>query len=644
MLENIKRAGHTGSAETADRYIHGSNTIATKRQITRNFYQLTSRRVGPKPIETTQQQLRSPDVLKIIFSTPSLRRALKRIATKDKDDLITHPLKALVLTEYEVQITEQLVRSVPAGTWSPTGAYISLTSKRSGAYRELVFPTLIDGVVGRCIIDAIEPLINADDDGKTFSGRSHFSNVREPGNYDDWFQVWQDFTAAIDKAAHADGYTYVFDTDINDFFPSVDKTRAKALLAARTGAHPSLLELLFYCLEAWLPRFAYAPMTGLPVEPNDVSRVVAHAYLKSVDAIFKEREDCIYLRYVDDTVIFCKTNASAHAVRRLHHLELRQLGLNPNAAKSQIMTVSDFQHGRHRDVNIRLQKSKKDRDIAGFDCAAKEWFSRDHQTTTSWDKIAKMIYSLARQLQTPTLRDNVVKHATDFPGVAPTALRYLASFDLTEKELRSLLTIAADHVDMETSVHLARTILDARVDPQWSPIILKTAIAALHRFDERHGAGYLKAQWLLIVHKYGAKKDRDELEDLGITFIDDAQWRLHYLYVSIATKKLRIAQAGTASSLANSDIQLALRLCGAAVAGKLSQHALILKRLVVRVNGKRGIQGRHLPFLRLLLDSPHYRTEHAHWLKIVLGATGEQRIADRVVTDLLRRNYKRLTA
>src|SRR5258708_24833239 len=226
------------------------------------------------------EQLANPEVLQTIFSPTGLRRALRRIATRDKDDLISHPLKSLVLTEYEEQITDQLVRSVPSGTWSPSGAYVSLTSKRSGAYRELVFPTLIDGIVGRCLIDAIEPLINADDDGRTFSGRSHFSNVREPGDYDDWFQVWQDFTAAIDRAAKTDGYTYVFDTDINDFFPSVDRAKAKALIAARTGAHPSLLELLFYCLEAWLPRLAYAPMTGLPVEANDVSSVMPHGYLK----------------------------------------------------------------------------------------------------------------------------------------------------------------------------------------------------------------------------------------------------------------------------------------------------------------------------------------------------------------------------
>jgi reverse transcriptase-like protein len=514
------------------------------------------------------EQLRSPEVLKTIFSPNGLRRALKRIAKKDKEDLISHPLKSLVLTEYEGQITDQLVRSVPSGAWSPSGAYVSLTSKRSGAYRELVFPTLIDGIVGRCLIDAIEPLINADDDGKTFSGRSHFSNIREPGDYDDWFRVWQDFTAAIERAAKTEGYAYVFDTDINDFFPSVDRTKAKALIAARTGAHPSLLELLFYCLEAWLPRFSYSPMTGLPVEANDVSRVVAHAYLKSVDAVSKRRTDCIYLRYVDDTVVFCKTFVSAKALRRLHHLELRQLGLNPNAAKSQVMTVEDFQLKRYRDVNLKLERAKKRRDIADVEVAALDWFGLDSETTASWDKVTKLVYSIARQIKAEALRSYAEKHASDVPSVARVALRYLVAFDLTESELRSLLCLSEEDLDMEVAIYLAAAVLDARVDPKWSDLVVTSAFVALHREDDRHGAGFLKGQWLLVIHKYGSRKDRDRLRTLGINFIDDAQWRLHYLYISLAIGALKIADAGTASSLASSDVQLSIRLCGAAMSGK----------------------------------------------------------------------------
>lgn len=588
--------------------------------------------------------LGSPEVLKAIFSPTNLNKALRRIAKRDKDDFITHPLKPLILTEYESQIAEQLVRSVPTGTWSPSGAYVSLTSKRSGAYRELVFPALIDGIVGRCIIDAIEPLVTRDDDGKTFSGRSHFSNTREPGDYDDWFQVWQDFTSAVDKAARSDGFTYVFDTDVNDFFPSVDRVRAKALIAARTSAHPSLLELLFYCLEAWIPRFAYAPMTGLPVEPNDVSRVVAHAYLKSVDAVFKKREDCIYLRYVDDTVVFCRDVASANAIRRLHHLELRQLGLNPNAAKSEIMAVEQFQSRRHRDINLRLQAAKNKRDKAAIDKAAIEWFDLDPREINSWDKVAKVLYSIARQLKAEALRPFVVRHSCKVPSVARVALRYLVTFDLTEEELRELLILAKDDLDMETAICLATSILDARIDPAWSGIVVDTALGQLRRRINHHGTGYLKAQWLLVVHKYGARRDRDQLRSLGPNLVDDSQWRLHYLYVAIATGTMKIADAGTTSTLANSDIQLAVRLCSAAKDGRLVRRDRVLQRLISPINGRASIAGRHLPFLRLLLEPAQETKRNSVWLKSVLEHNGKQQISDRVVLEFLEQQYKRLTA
>src|SRR5258705_5332006 len=242
----------------------------------------------------TREQLGAPDALARIFSKEQLRRAFRRIVKRDKDDLVTHPLKKPLLIAFEEELCDQLADAVPHGRWSPTGAYLCLTLKRSGAFRELVFPTLIDGLVGRCLVGALEPSITGSVDGKTFSGRSHFSNVREPGDYDDWFAVWRDFTAAADVAADRNGFAYVYDTDVNDFFPSIDRTKAMAMLAQRTGAHPSLLALLRYCLEAWLPRFQYSPMTGIPVECNDVSRLVAHNYLKSVDGLFKANKDCIY--------------------------------------------------------------------------------------------------------------------------------------------------------------------------------------------------------------------------------------------------------------------------------------------------------------------------------------------------------------
>ncbi len=140
------------------------------------------------------------------------------------------------------------------------------------------------------------------------------------------------------------------------------------------------------------------------------------------------------------TVVFCKTLASADEIRRLHHLELRQLGLNPNAAKSRVMTVEEFQLGRHKDLNLKLDRAKKNRDVAGIEMAALEWFELDPKSTNSWDKVAKKVYALARQLGAGALRSHAIKHAAEHPSVARTALRYLVAFDLTELGLPPFLT------------------------------------------------------------------------------------------------------------------------------------------------------------------------------------------------------------
>lgn len=85
----------------------------------------------------------------------------------------------------------------------------------------------MDVIVGRHVIDALEPYITSDDEGKVFCGRSHANAARQRGDYENWFQVWSDYSAAIGDALEAGGFTYVFDTDITDFFPSVTRDRAK---------------------------------------------------------------------------------------------------------------------------------------------------------------------------------------------------------------------------------------------------------------------------------------------------------------------------------------------------------------------------------------------------------------------------------
>jgi hypothetical protein len=131
----------------------------------------------------------------------------------------------------------------------------------------------------------MEPHITKDDNNRVFFGRSHANVDRARGDYENWFQVWLDFSSSISSALEEDGYTYVFDTDVTQFFPSVDRERAKHALAQRTRAHQTILELLVYCIESWAPRVRYCAVPGLPIEPNDVSRLVAHTTSKALTSI-----------------------------------------------------------------------------------------------------------------------------------------------------------------------------------------------------------------------------------------------------------------------------------------------------------------------------------------------------------------------
>jgi hypothetical protein len=189
-------------------------------------------RQGTQDVDVSQA-----DVLTKVFSRENVAYTLKRLASaRDKDNLIAHPLRSAILVEFGEQLSETISRRVISKSWSPSASYLCFTNKRSGSYRELVFPSLIDSVVGRRAIDALEKRITEDDNDRTFCGRSHASTNREPGDYSNWFQTWIDYTSKIASAARGEGLAYVFDTDVADFFPSINRDQAKQFLAQRTGA------------------------------------------------------------------------------------------------------------------------------------------------------------------------------------------------------------------------------------------------------------------------------------------------------------------------------------------------------------------------------------------------------------------------
>jgi hypothetical protein len=506
------------------------------------------------------------------FSRENVVYTLKRMASsRDKDNLIAHPLRSAILIEFEEELSEMISRQVTASLWRPSASYLCFTHKRSGGYRELVFPQLVDSVVGRRAIDVLEAKITADDNGRVFCGRSHANSNREPGDYEDWFQTWMDYSSKIASAARGEQLAFVFDTGVSDFFPSIDRARAKQFLAQRTGAQESLIELIFYCLESWLPRFNYLPMGGLPIEPNDISRLVAHNYLKVVDARFPDGDASRNLRYVDDTTIFVPDREAANRAKRKHHMTLREVGLNPNAAKSEIMTVEDYEQRRHREVNRRISVLDREKDERGFNTLVAEWYRS--RTKTNWEQVTKRLYGTAIKRDWPAMKRRVRDDLRRVPVLTKIAIDYLLRLETADACLDQVLELwNRQEESAERLIHVARCLCDASLSPKLSKKIADSAVGRILADDDRPGAGYARGLLLLALNKHGNREHRKKVSQwASVETLKDEQLRLHFLYVfgcrGELEEKLRLALL----PLVSSDIGLLLRLCSQAHWGKVKK-------------------------------------------------------------------------
>ena len=555
---------------------------------------------------------------------------------------MNHPLRRLILLEFEERLVSTISKLVPSGKWRPSPAYSCLIEKRSGGHRQLVFPSIVDTIVGRRLIDALEPGITKDDHGQTFCGRSHASTLREPGDYESWFELWLDYTSRIAEIAEAFGYAYVLETDIANFFPSIDRERAKELLSERTKAHPSLAELLFYCLETWLPRVEYKQTTGIPIETNDISRLVAHSYLKPIDKLFTDQEKYQYFRWVDDTVMFVPTRKDAEDLRHQHCRALSELNLTPNAAKSFIVDVREYQAGRHPEENRRISNLHKTSEGEFLDLV-EDWYKRSPPDTPGWDRIAKRLYTSGRRYHFLGLREHLQKDLRSNPVLTRHALSYLQVFEVREDEVLEILRTWKSSTGAQR-VEIAKFLCEARFDFKASKLLSVFSVGRIIQSDNDPAADYVKGLLLLLLHKHGTRKERERVLKWGSpSAIIDQQLLLHFCYVFTCTGELESNLLDRVRHVTNSDLELALQLCAAARAGQLDTRAKLLSMCLKVKNGFRTIEARHLPFVRLVLETGHYKDSSESWLKTAINSPKwPSRKWDPVVLQFLRHQFARL--
>lgn len=138
------------------------------------------------------------------------------------------------------------------------------------------------------------------------------------------------------------GYRYVVESDIEDFFPAIAHARMEALLdETLPPADDKLRQLISKLLRT--PFLEHGQLKtrrqGL-AQGSPLSPLFANLYLDRFDEAFNEL-DAKLVRYADDFIILARSAESAQTLLDLAREELAEVGLELNAEKTAIRTVEE---------------------------------------------------------------------------------------------------------------------------------------------------------------------------------------------------------------------------------------------------------------------------------------------------------------
>lgn len=207
------------------------------------------------------------------------------------------------IAQYERNLGQNLAelsRLLTSGRYEPKPSRRALIPKPNGRKRPLGIPAVRDRVVQQALRTELEPYLEplfADSSFGFRPGRSALDAVHK-------VQYWLD-----------EGYEYVVDADIKDFFGTLDhRTLMNKLRAHIPDRDATYLAWQFLKAGVMEEGRVCTATAGTP-QGGGISPILANLYLSDFDHSI-ERTDWKLVRYADDYVVLCKNaNAAIQAMR-----------------------------------------------------------------------------------------------------------------------------------------------------------------------------------------------------------------------------------------------------------------------------------------------------------------------------------------
>lgn len=265
-----------------------------------------------------------------IWRSDVLQEAWRRVQRNKGAAGVDNQTVAAVQEYGVARLLGELQRDLRNGSYRPAPVRRVEIPKPSGGKRPLGIPTVRDRICQQAARIVLEPIFEADflEVSYGFRPRRKAADAKE-----------------VLRRSFIDGYQFVFEADIQNYFSEIDHERLLGMVAERVSDRRAVK-----LIRGWLRAGVMSEgefrrtIAGTP-QGGVISPLLSNIYLQALDQAFADGAHGRLVRWADDFVVICRSEAQARAAGELAEQVLAGLGLELHPEKTKVVDLREGREG-----------------------------------------------------------------------------------------------------------------------------------------------------------------------------------------------------------------------------------------------------------------------------------------------------------